>query len=131
MKEDKNIVFALNSFISSIPAGFSVNPNSPDAVFTPQGYLLFESEERANTFLEMCERMNTVKKTSNYTKYGYVEVDGFIAGRVAAQKHFYVNTVGEKVEVQKTIDTSGIEASSEVSQIENTTEEATGNKPKI
>lgn len=135
MKEDKNIVFALNSFISNVPAGFSVNTNAPEAIFTPQGYLLFESEERANSFLEMCDRMNAVRKSSNYTKHGYVEVDDFLAGRVAAQKHFYVNTVGERVEVQNPINTSEVEASAQVVANEETaeevTQELTTNKPKM
>lgn len=95
MKDDKNVVFALNSFITNAVQTFSVSKNEPMPEFIEQGYLLFEDEAKADIFLNLCEENNKVRKTTNYTKYGYVQVDDFVSSRVDSQKHFYVGTVNK------------------------------------
>lgn len=92
MKDNKNVVFALNSFTTEEPLNFSNHGKGKDIVFIEQGFLLFPNEERADAFLELCEIMNKVKKTNNYTKFSYVEVSDFVAGKVDTQHNFYVSS---------------------------------------
>lgn len=88
MKENKNIVFALQSHKNT--STDKINP-----IFEKEGFLLFTDESKAESFLEMCEQINNNKgfKTCHYEKVSYVKVGDFVADKVFSQKNFYVAEV--------------------------------------
>lgn len=78
MKENKNLVFGLRSF------------KKEGAEFTRDGYLLFPDEEKALSFLNLCDNINKNGKTCHYEKFTWVKVNDFVGERVHVQKHFFV-----------------------------------------
>ena len=93
MKDNKNKVFALNSFTTNSPTPYFQHHSDVNLVFTKQGFLLFVDEDSADRYLEMCDRINLVKKQTDYSKYGYVEVSDFVADKVNTNKQFYVTKI--------------------------------------
>lgn len=80
MKDNKNMVFALQSY-----------NKSEDGEYTKNGYLLFPDEVKADNFMQLIENANRLEKKCHYTKHEYVEVNDFIGGRVEQQNNFYVS----------------------------------------
>jgi hypothetical protein len=82
MKDNKNVVFAIRSFIKNTQDQFEHN-----------GYLLFPEEAKAMDFLELCENLNKKEKVCHYEKYTWVKVNDYVGDRVNQQKQFYVSSV--------------------------------------
>lgn len=80
MKENKNLVFGLRSF------------KKEGVEFTRDGYLLFPDEDKALSFLALCESINQngKGKSCHYEKFSWVKVNDFVGERVHVQKHFFV-----------------------------------------
>lgn len=74
----KNTVFALKSFKN-------VTNN-----FIQDGYLLFNNEKRADSFIEMCELFNKNGQPCHYEKYENIEVNDFVYNKVQTQANFYI-----------------------------------------
>lgn len=94
MKDNKNMVFALNSYTVKLDITRSTHDYAYSTTsykeFEPCGFLLFPDEEKADIFLQLCENMNKVNKQSDYTKYGYIEVTDNLADRVEQNRQFYI-----------------------------------------
>lgn len=83
MKESKNIVYALKSFIKN-PAG----------MLSHDGFLLFPDKPRSDVFMQMAAAIKDPKqKAGAYEEYDFVKVDDYVSGRVHEQKHYYVRQV--------------------------------------
>lgn len=95
MKDNKNMVFALHSYTTNSKNLYFNDSIKEDLIFTQQGFLLFQDESKAETFLSLCERFNSRKKLCDYSKYGYIEVSDYIANRVDTQQNFYVKKLSD------------------------------------
>lgn len=82
MKENKNIVFALQSFNKTENGEYEKN-----------GFLLFPDEAKAMDFLQTCNDMNRITKMCHYEKLTWAKVSDYIGERVNQQKQFYVKEV--------------------------------------
>lgn len=61
--------------------------------FVKDGFLLFPSESKAQSFLDMCEMINQRQKSCHYEKYQSVEVNDFVTSRVNAQNNFFIRSL--------------------------------------
>lgn len=86
----KNTVYALRSFAKTI-----YEPTSLED-FKENGYLLFKTQEKAMSFVDMCEKMNQKKLISRYEPHEHVQVDDFIYEMVQKSSSFFVTNLKKK-----------------------------------
>ena len=80
----KNRVYALKSFTQ--------NKNLETV---HDGYLMFPSEEKADSFLNMCKSVAKQQSNSNYEKHEFVNVNDFIANKIDTQRNFFVKNISQ------------------------------------
>lgn len=80
----KNRVYALKSFTQ--------NKNLETV---HDGYLMFPSEEKADSFLEICKVVTKQQNNSHYEKHEFVDINDFIANKVETQRNFFVKDISQ------------------------------------
>lgn len=80
-------VYALKSYKKTIDTPQTLED------FQHDGYLLFITQHKAESFLEMCEQLNSRKLCTRYEKYDHVSVSPFIYEKVQKNNSFYVNNL--------------------------------------
>ena len=83
----KNRVYALKSFTKNK----ELEP-------IHEGYLMFPSEEKADSFLNMCKVITKQQSNSHYEKYEFVNVSDFIANKVDTQRNFFVKDISQHLQ---------------------------------